>query len=69
MVVFTRTNIFTNYEDFFPMGRQIHLLRFVELQPQQQHGEGAGGGVEPVVPLDLETEARSWLQKERAGDE
>jgi hypothetical protein len=32
--------IFTNYEDFFPMGRQIHLLRFMDLQPQQQHGGG-----------------------------
>jgi hypothetical protein len=31
MVVFTHTNIFTNYEGFFPMGHQIHLLRFVEL--------------------------------------
>jgi hypothetical protein len=40
MVISTCANIFTNYEDFFPTGRQIHLLRFVELQPQQQHGEG-----------------------------
>jgi hypothetical protein len=31
MVMFTRANIFTNYEGFFPMGHQIHLLRFVEL--------------------------------------
>jgi hypothetical protein len=37
MVVFTHANIFTNYEDFFPMGCQIHLLCFMELQPQQQH--------------------------------
>jgi hypothetical protein len=37
MVVFTCANIFTNYEDFFPMGCHIHLLCFMELQPQQQH--------------------------------
>ena len=30
LVIFTRANIFTNYEDFFPMGRYIHLVHFVE---------------------------------------
>jgi hypothetical protein len=26
MVAFTRANIFVNYDNFFPMGRCIHLL-------------------------------------------
>jgi hypothetical protein len=29
MVAFTRANIFTNYDDFFPIGHRIHLLGFV----------------------------------------
>jgi hypothetical protein len=55
MLILSRANIFTNFEDFFPMGRQIHLLRFMELQPQQQ---GAGVGVGPVVPQDLQPKVR-----------
>jgi hypothetical protein len=34
IVVFTRANIFTNYEEFFPIGCQIHLLCFMELEMQ-----------------------------------
>jgi hypothetical protein len=30
MEVFTCVNIFTNYEDFFHMGRCIHQLQFME---------------------------------------
>jgi hypothetical protein len=30
MVVFTCATIFTNHEDFFPMGRCIHQLQFME---------------------------------------
>ena len=32
MVAFSRANMYTNYESFFPMPPYIHLLRFVDLQ-------------------------------------
>ena len=36
MVAFTRVNIFTNYVDFFPSGRKIHLVWFNEQQQVKQ---------------------------------
>jgi hypothetical protein len=32
MIAFTWANIFTNHDDFFPRGRHIHLLGFVQQQ-------------------------------------
>ena len=42
MVAFTRANIFTNYVDFFPSSRIIHLIRFNEQQQVKQRKRKRG---------------------------
>jgi hypothetical protein len=36
MVVFIRTNIFITYEEYFRVGRYVHLLHFQEMAASKQ---------------------------------
>ena len=44
VICFTRCNLFTNYFDYFPQGRYIHMLRINEPAPPlaAHHGDAPG---------------------------
>lgn len=44
LICFTRCNLFTNYLDFFPRGRYIHIMRFNDPPPPpaSHHGDAPG---------------------------
>jgi hypothetical protein len=57
MVIFTYANIFTNYKDFFPWATRSTY--YASWSCSRNKSTGAGGGVRPVVPQDLQPELRS----------